>query len=436
MSLHPPVRRLLAGPPATSGAESASAHAARLGPWRSAGIRGADLIDELEASGLLGRGGAGFPVGCKWRALAEPPAGPAVVVVNGAEGEPRSRKDRFLMARRPHLVLDGAMLAAEAIGAQEVIVYVGEEHTSANAALRWAIEERAGWDGGPSRARHDAPVRLVRAPIGYVAGEASAAVNYLNHGIALPTAPPRPSERGVDGRPTLVQNVESLAYAALIARFGSDWYREVGQGATRGTALVSVGQTKDQPVVDEIELGSTIGEVAARSGLAGADRPAGSRAVLIGGYFGTWTRADRAWSMALDPRAMRTDGLTFGCGMVSFLSADGCGVEATAEVMGFMARGSARQCGPCKYGLAAIADTADSLAACRAGAAELAELERLIGLVVGRGACHHPDGAAGLMASALETFGDEFDRHVRLGRCSAESGITDAVAPRRIARVA
>jgi NADH:ubiquinone oxidoreductase subunit F (NADH-binding) len=408
MAFQPGTYRLLAGPAASAGAEPLRAHETRLGTWRASRISGWDLIAELEQSGLLGRGGAGFPVGRKWRSVAVRADGRAVVLVNGAEGEPRSHKDRVLMAHRPHLILDGAMLAAEAIGADEVIVYVGEEHGPAKAALRDAIAERA--------AGAEPPIRVLEAPISYVAGEASAAVSYVNRGLALPTSPPRPSERGVDGRPTLVQNVESLAYAALIARYGADWYREPGLVMTRGTALVTVGSLTDRPRIREIELGTTVGELAASAGLT-ADAVG---AALVGGYFGTWTSAEEAWGLRLDPETMKATGRTFGCGMVSLLPSDTCGVVATADVIGFLARSSAGQCGPCKFGLAAIAATAQDLAACRAGMAELEELESLLGLVEGRGACHHPDGAAALVASALETFGDEFVRHARLQRCTSD----------------
>ncbi len=130
------------------------------------------------------------------------------------------------MAHRPHLVVDGAVLAAEAIGADEIIFYVGEEHEAAVAAMSAAVDER--------RSQVRRPMRLVPAPIGYVAGEASAVVHYLNTTDARPTTtPPRMSEKGVYGQPTLVQNVESLAYAALIARFGDGWYRSTGRRRLR-----------------------------------------------------------------------------------------------------------------------------------------------------------------------------------------------------------
>ena len=221
-----PTQRLLAGPPLDGNPERLDAHLTRLGALPSADNH-LDLISSLEASGLLGRGGAGFPVGRKWRALAERTSGTAVVVVNGAEGEPASAKDRILMTHRPHLVVDGASLAAEAVGADEIIFYVGREHAAAVAAMGRAIDER--------RPEVRQAMRLVTAPVGYVAGEASAAVHYLNSGDARPTTtPPRVSSSGVHGRPTLLQNVESLAYAALIARFGDRWYRSAGRLDSRG----------------------------------------------------------------------------------------------------------------------------------------------------------------------------------------------------------
>lgn len=402
-----PARRLLAGPPPGTGPETHAQHLERLRGLPPISSRG-DLIPALEASGLLGRGGAGFPVGRKWRAIAERSDGHAVVVVNGAEGEPRSAKDRALMTHRPHLVIDGAILAAEAVGAEEIVVYVGEEHTTARAAIGRAVEERAGDIGRP--------IRLVAAPIGYVAGEASAAVNYINAGDARPTdSPPRPSEKGVRGLPTLVQNVESLAYVALIARFGDAWYRSVGLADTPGTALITgTGGADEMARVWEIELGMTVGEVAGLAGATGA----GTSAVLLGGYFGSWAGVGETWNLPLDPAIMKARGMSFGCGMVSFLPTDVCGVGATAQIMEFMATESAGQCGPCLFGLRAIADATTRLAAGNAGSEELEKVERWTGQIVGRGACRHPDGAVGLMGSALVVFGDEFLSHARTGRCS------------------
>ncbi|TAL11246.1 MAG: hypothetical protein EPO00_03680 [Chloroflexota bacterium] len=398
--------RLLSGPPLDAGLESFLDQSSRLGPVPGPGDV-ERLITTLEASELLGRGGAGFPVGRKWRAIAERQGPPAVVVVNGAEGEPASGKDRAIMAARPHLVIDGAILAAEAIGADEILFYVGREHEVAVAAMAAAIGERA-----TSQRR---PMRLVQAPLGYVAGEASAAVNYLNTGNARPTtSPPRVSERGVKGRPTLVQNVESLAYAALIARFGDGWYRSMGRSESPGTALVTVTGVGRHQGVREIELGTTVGEIAASVGASAFD----VRAVVMGGYFGTWAPAADAWHMPLDPAVMKAHGLAFGCGIVGLLQNDVCGVSATAEIMAFMAAESAGQCGPCVHGLRAIGSTTRRVAEGSGRAGDLRDLERWTTQIPGRGACRHPDGAIQLMTSALNTFGEEFAHHARTGRCA------------------
>ena len=406
MTTYRPAQRLLAGPPLDGNPERLAAHHARLGPLPRF-TDPSDLIATLEASGLLGRGGAGFPVGRKWRALADRRDGRAVVVANGAEGEPASAKDRVLMAHRPHLVIDGAVLAAQAVGADEIIFYVGGEHAVAVATMARAIDERR------SDVRH--LMRLVPAPVGYVAGEASAAVHYINSADARPTTtPPRMSEQGVAGRPTLVQNVESLAYAALIARFGDAWYRSTGRLESRGTALVTVTGAVREQGVREIELGMTLGDVvAAAGGLTG-----GIQAVVLGGYFGTWARSRDAWNLPLDPVEMRAHGLTFGCGMVGLLPTDVCGVAATAEIMAFLAKESAGQCGPCVFGLRAIGHATTRISHGVADAGELDDILRWTSVIAGRGACKHPDGATQLMSSALEVFGDDFVSHARTGRCS------------------
>ena len=399
--------RLLAGPPLAAGAESLDDHRRRLGPMpRPADPRA--VIDTLSASGLLGRGGAGFPVARKWSTVAERSAGRAVVVANGAEGEPLSAKDRTLMATRPHLVLDGAALAADTVSADRIVLYVGSEHLAARDALERALGERR----AARRIGSGVPISLIAAPPTYVAGEELAAVHYVNDGDGRPTGTTqRPFERGVDGRATLVQNVESLAHAALIARRGDAWYREVGGPSTRGTALVTVGSAAGRAVT-EIAVGTTIAELA-----EAAHVPTDPRAVLLGGYFGGWMSADVARDLPLDPVAMRAAGSAFGCGVVSFLSADACGVEATARIIDYMAGQSAAQCGPCVFGLRAIADATARIAGGTAVADDLARITRWSGQLAGRGACRHPDGAVGLVQSALRVFADEFALHQRTRRC-------------------
>ncbi len=398
--------RLLAGPRFEQGPEPYAEHVTRLGepPYGFAGPR---LIDSLERSGLLGRGGAGFPVGRKWRAVAQRARRGAVVIANGAEGEPRSAKDRALLTLRPHLVLDGAILAALSVGADTVRVYVGTEHREAVRAMANALAERPRVRG--------LSLELVEAPTGYVSGESSAVVRYLNEHDARPsTTPPRPYERGVRGRPTLVQNVESLAYAALIARHGAAWYREAGRGETRGTALVTVTGPVAEPGVREIEYGTSLRELIESAG----GRPEDVGAVLIGGYFGGWTAAAELLDMPLDPAALAAIGLGFGCGLVGLLPAGSCGVWATEQIMTYMAGESARQCGPCIFGLGAMATSLRRLATGGPARDDLPNLDRWSVEIAGRGACHHPDGAAALLRSGLSVFADEFALHAA-GGCSS-----------------
>jgi NADH:ubiquinone oxidoreductase subunit F (NADH-binding) len=347
---------------------------------------GAGLIEAIQRSGLRGRGGASFPVGAKWAAVAARATGDAVVLANGAEGEPLSQKDRALMAARPHLVLDGALLAAESVGAREVVLYIGRDHTAAAAGMERALARRP----GPERRR----VSLLRAPARYVAGEESAAVHFVNDGVATPMEiPPRPFEKGVGGRPTLVQNVESLARAALIARGSAEPPR----------LLLTIGGAVRNPGVVEVDAGTTVREAVERAG--GSSSPV--RALLLGGYFGSWLDAEAGWDLELDPAALRGAGRSLGCGVLWLLPAKESPVAVTARVMRYLAGESAAQCGPCFFGLRALSDACDRIVAGRSEG----DLERLwlwTGMVSGRGACRHPDGAAGFLRSALIEFEAEF----------------------------
>lgn len=389
--------RLLAGRDLMAGPESLTDHIRRLGPLPAAGH---DLIESLDRSALLGRGGASFPLGAKWRSVAAKPRGSAVVIVNGAEGEPQSRKDRLLMTTRPHLILDGAFLAARTVHANQVVVLVGEELEAARAAMAGALGERPDAEGHLTR--------MVTAPNRYVAGASSAAVHLVNAGIATPTtAPPHPHETGVAGGPTLVQNVESLAHVALIARYGDAWYRSAGKRGASGTVLITVAGGIAGPGVFEVEAGTTVAEAVALAG--GASEPV--EAILIGGYFGAWVEAGEAWELPLDAVALRARGLSLGCGVIGVLPKSSCGVCATARVMRFLASESSAQCGPCFFGLRTLADACDRLAERGTNPNDVQRLERWATEVRGRGACHHPDGAVMFLQSALKTFSAAFAAH-------------------------
>jgi NADH:ubiquinone oxidoreductase subunit F (NADH-binding) len=360
----------------------------------------ARLLDELERSGLRGRGGAGFPVVAKIRAVAGCRA--PRVVANGAEGEPASRKDRLLMSRAPHLVLDGAALAATLVSAEEAIVCVKRDAGSAVAALQAAGLERRAL--GLDRAR----LTICETSSDYVSGEETALVHQLNGGPAKPTfIPPRPFEAGVAGSPTLVQNVETLAHIALIARFGAGWFRELGTADDPGSVLITLSGAVKRPGVYEIAAGTRLGDLLQAAGGA-ADS---LQAFLVGGYAGRWYPVETGVNLSLGHQDLRAHGATLGPGVVIALPRGACAVGETAAVARYLAGESSGQCGPCTHGLAAIAEAMTAIASGQGPPGTQGWVDRWCEDVVGRGACHHPDGAARLISSCLEVFPEEIERH-------------------------
>lgn len=403
-----PGTRLLAGPDLSSGRESFVAHERRLGPMDLNETSPDQLRYEVRASGLLGRGGAGFPTATKFDVAAGADGTP-LIVVNASEGEPASRKDRTLLEVRPHLVLDGADVAARATGADEIVVYLHRSNERANSSLERALAER--------RHRIDAParVRVIDAPARYVAGETSAVVSYLDGQGALPRRRPQPAARsGVANRPTVVNNVESLAHLALIARFGADWFRQVGSESSPGSTLITLAGSVAVPgLVVEVLGRTTIGHVLERVG--GLDRV--PRAVLLGGYAGTWIPGDVAWNTPLDRGRLAQNAMSLGCGLVAVLHDDACGLVETARLLGWLAEQSSGQCGSCIFGLPAMAQNLDEIVAGRSRGRDSRRLRALAASIRGRGACGHPTGAVNLVESAFDTFASELKMHVRGAVC-------------------
>jgi NADH:ubiquinone oxidoreductase subunit F (NADH-binding) len=412
----PALPRLLAGVH-THGAMSLAEHLAVHGPL--APLRGgrrrrgrehaATLIEEIERSGLLGRGGAAFPTATKMRAVAVG-RGRAIVVANGAEGEPASLKDRTLLEMAPHLVLDGAVVAAEAVGAEQAIVCVCETAGVSVHSLGQAIEERA----AQPHAGRSPQLHLRTVPGHYVAGQESALVNYLDGGPAKPTlTPPLPFERGVGRRPTLVDNVETLAHMALIARHGASWFRQLGIPSQPGSALVTLSGPVADPGVYEIEHGASLASLIDAAGGA----TAGLRGALFGGYAGAWVSREWLAGVALSKEHLAAHGASLGAGVVLLLSDRACPVAETARVARWMAGQSMRQCGPCVNGLDSLAHTLEQLTTGNVDATVTRRIERLASLTARRGACGHPDGAVNLILSALAAFQADFADHVRHGPC-------------------
>lgn len=382
-------------------AETFAEHLARLG---SRGVGDLRLLADLDDTGLTGHGGGHVPVAAKWRRALRG-HGPLTVVANGAESEPWSAKDATLLRQRPHLVLDGLLLAAEALGAQRAVVWLhggGDvEHTALRRAVAGALRER-GAAGGPV-------VELVVGPAHYLAGESSAVAQAVAGGPALPTARrPQPA----DAPRTLVHNVETLARVALVAR----------RLPAASTVLLSVVGPAGR-LVTEVPRGSALLDAVRAAGWdTGPAHPAGAHpagvhpdGALLGGYAGTWV----AWADLAAARVDRDDpvGRLLGAGIVAPLAPGGCPVAATAAFAEYLAGMSAGQCGPCVFGLPAVAAAVRRLADGRPGRSEVARLTADLDAVDGRGACHHPDGVVGLVRSLRTTFPDHVAAHARGHTC-------------------
>lgn len=400
------MRRLLAGIREDGRPVSYAEHLAQHGPLPAP----KDVLHALAGAGLRGRGGAGFPVVRKLQ-VARDAGGKGPVVVNVTESEPASLKDQVLATRVPHLVLDGAQVAARAVRAREVVLatHVG---SPAGPALRQALAERS----DPVKAR------LLEVPARYVSGEASAVARAAAGGPPLPVLHDEPlAVRGPSGRPTVVLNAESVADLALHLRHGKAWYDGAGTPEEPGTVLVTVRRTGVVPGVQEVPLGTPLREV-----LPSAE---GIQAVLVGGWFGRWLPAAVALDAPLSHAGLRAAGGVLGAGVVMVLGADECGLRATAEVVRHLAGQSAGQCGPCVNGVPALARAVEDLVAGFVPDEAAVRVGRYRALVRGRGLCGLPDGTADLVGSALEVFAEDVRAHAA-GGCGRPSGVALAVPGR------
>ncbi|GAB6899553.1 NADH-ubiquinone oxidoreductase-F iron-sulfur binding region domain-containing protein [Kineosporia succinea] len=369
-------------------------------------VTGPQLLEQVRMSGLSGRGGAAFPAATKLQAVA---AG-GVVIANGAEGEPASRKDAELLRRAPHLVIDGIEVAAHITGAHEAYAYLRADVLP---AVRQALAER----------RTALRITLVEAVDTFVSGQETAVVNRVNNGPALPRfSRHRIFHRGVGDRPTLVQNVETLAQLALIARYGGVWFATAGTPDSTGTFLATV-----HPVDQPLTTAPTVWEIAHGLSLRHVLEPAAGipvqqlQAVLIGGYHGTWVPLPAALDAPLSRAGLEPYGAGLGAGVLVPLASTACGLELTASIVGYLARQSAKQCGPCQFGLPELAQNFTALAAGRVGRSGVDAVRQAAGLVENRGVCKHPDGTTRLVRSALRVFADDVTLHQH-GRCLARIG--------------
>jgi NADH:ubiquinone oxidoreductase subunit F (NADH-binding) len=395
---------------AEQGRETRAFHQASTSMTEGYRLDGAELASVAEAADIRGRGGAGFPLAIKLRAVMDATAGQdavAHVVANGEEGEPASAKDRYLLATRPHLVLDGLLMVANALKARTAHVYLSDEDVVP--IVQSAVREIAS----------PVPIEIFQAPRGYVSGEETAVVRALSGGPAKPTAkPPRPFTSGVDGRPTLVSNVETLAHLARTVRLGLDTVALDGVAGSPGTTMLTIVPDIGTPHLVEVPFGVTLRQVFEEIGAFPAGR---SVPALAGGFFGGFL-PEGALDVPLSHDALRAAGSGLGCGSFLILR-HSCPVSAAADVLAYFDRENSRQCGACFNGTAAMHAALCRLTAGEASADDVDNLRRWGTTLPGRGACGTLDGAARVALSLLEQHPALVEGHLthRCVRCQEDA---------------
>jgi len=411
---------VVTGPRLLSGLEDGPAIGAHRRYWpEPEPVPPGELLELLARVELRGRGGAGFPFARKFRATLRAGRRRAVVV-NAAESDPSSAKDSVLMLRAPHLVLDGAHLVARALKVRRVHLVVPAERKAVLPEVEAAVRQRE--DEGIDH-------RVHVADGGFTGGQDRAVLELLEGRANLPaTAHRPPAVRGLGGRPTLLSNAETFAQVAVAAALGPHEFRRLGTETEPGTTLLTVGGDGEHGIVLEVPLGTAMGEVLAHLGYESGSN------LLVGGYHGTWLPARRTLRGRVSHLDLAESGAVLGPGAILPVAGDACPVRLTARIVDFLASGTVRGCGPCRLGLAELAEAIARFADV-GGLSAGNRIRQLLPLVVGRGACSHPDATARLVRSLFTAFPEEIALHEE-GRCAVTGDARGSELFRSVSRSA
>jgi len=378
----------------------------------------AAVIEELEKARLRGRGGAGFPTAQKLALCAQAEGAEKYVVINGGEDEPGSIKDRTLLTYTPHAVLEGALLAAYAIGAARVIIYINETYQTAHRRVAAAIDEAKASNFAGNQilgSGFSAEVETFRAPTPYVAGEDTAALEALEGKPPLPRQkPPYPVTVGLHGKPTVVNNVETIANIPPILLHGADWYRSIGTAESFGTMLYSMNEEWARPGVYELPYSAREGELL-RDLAGGLKNGAPLRAILPGGPSSAFLLPDP--DRILSPESLRAAGSAIGCGVMRGYGEGTCMVEVALEIARFFEKECCGQCPACQMETKALSNTLDKVRQGQVPAAALEQIPRLIAFNKGKGFCSLINMPGPPLISAIQLFRADFDAHLATGHC-------------------
>jgi NADH-quinone oxidoreductase subunit F len=377
------------------------------------------VIDVVSAAGLRGRGGAGFPTGKKWQLTRESPGETRYLVLNGGEDEPGSKKDRVLLEHVPHLVLEGVILGAYAIGAGKAYLYINTRYDTASARISQALAEAKAsgyWGINVLGSDYSLELELITAPHNYVAGEDTAVLEVIEGKKPLPRQkPPFPVTVGLFGKPTAVNNVETLANIAPIVRHGAAWYRGFGTAESPGTMIFSLGDDVNRPGVYELPFGTPLRFLIEEcgGGIKGGDK---IKAIMPAAPSSAFLPPDKIDTL-LDHNSMRDAGSALGCGVVKLIPEGSCIVEELLKIADFFAAESCGQCPACRMETSTLAMLMKKVQAGQGGQSILEQFGKILAFNKGKGFCNLIAMPGPPIESAIALFPHDFEAHLTTGKC-------------------
>ena len=379
-----------------------------------------EIVEEVKRSGLRGRGGAGFPTGVKWDKVLNHRVKDRYFVCNAGEHEPGTFKDRYLVRHRPHQLLEGCCIAAHTVQAKAAFIYLNHEYEEERANLEKALvqaRERGLIGRNVLGVGLDLDIEVFSGQGSYVAGEETAMLESMQGRPAMPRQKPPfyPTDFGLYGKPTLVNNVETLCNIAPIIRHGAAWFTEVGTEKCPGTMLFSLSGAVQRPGVYELPMGSPIRTLIEQCG-GGVPGGRKIKAVFPGGPAFSMVAADQL-DLPMDFDALKKAGTGLGSGGVIVVDDATCMVAQTLKFSEFFKTESCGQCPPCRMGTINLASLMAKIERGEGSQKDLDSLLQLCGFVKGTGYCTLVTGAAVLVQSSLRLFKHEFEEHITRQGC-------------------
>jgi NADH-quinone oxidoreductase subunit F len=379
------------------------------------------LIEEVKASGLRGRGGAGFPTGMKWSFVPKDSPKPKYLVCNADESEPGTFKDRLLIEQDPHAIVEGTLIAAFAIQSHTAFIYIRGELVAGAKVLERAVEEacRAGYIGKNIFASsYDLDVIVHRGAGAYICGEETALLSSLEGGRGWPKVkPPFPATHGLFGCPTVVNNVETLAALPWILERGAAAYAAMGTEKSKGTKLFSVSGHISRPGVYELEMGYPFKKFLEED-CGGVPNGRKLKGVIPGGGSMPVLRPEEIEKVNLDYESVQAAGSMLGSGGVIVMDETTCMVRAASNIARFYAHESCGQCSPCREGCHWMEKIFHRIEHGEGQTGDLDLILNISGNIMGNTICPFGDAAAMPAAAFIRKYRDEFEAHITEKKCT------------------